>query len=159
MRINDSWAIAVPLGDGTKIRGLRAHTIIADEFASIPPDIYETVVAGFAAVSASPVQNVKEAARRKAMKEQGVWTEGLENKYKNKSANQAIISGTADYDFKHFADYWKRYRKIVCSKGEEVKLREVFPEGVPDGFDWTDYSVIRIYLMSSSQKASWTTRT
>jgi len=34
MRINDSWAIAVPLGDGQKIRGLRAHTIIADEFGS-----------------------------------------------------------------------------------------------------------------------------
>ena len=30
MRVNDSWAIAVPLGDGQKIRGLRAHTIIAD---------------------------------------------------------------------------------------------------------------------------------
>ena len=144
MRINDSWAIAVPLGDGTKIRGLRAHTIIADEFASIPPDIYETVVAGFAAVSASPVQNVKEAARRKAMKEQGVWTDDLEGRYKTKRANQAIISGTADYDFKHFADYWKRYRKIVASKGEESKLREVFPDGVPDGFDWTDYSVVRI---------------
>jgi len=37
MKINDSWAMAVPLGDGTKIRGLRAHTIIADEFNSIPP--------------------------------------------------------------------------------------------------------------------------
>ena len=41
MRINDSWAIAVHLGDGSKIRGLRAHTIIADEFNSIPVDIYE----------------------------------------------------------------------------------------------------------------------
>jgi len=50
MRINDSWAMAVPLGDGTKIRGLRAHTIIADEFNSIPTHIYETVVAGFTAV-------------------------------------------------------------------------------------------------------------
>ena len=46
MRVNDSWAMAVPLGDGSKIRGLRAHTIIADEFNSIPVDIYETVVAG-----------------------------------------------------------------------------------------------------------------
>ena len=51
----------------SKIRGLRAHIIIADEFASISPDIYETVVSGFAAVSASPIQNVKEQAKRKAM--------------------------------------------------------------------------------------------
>ena len=48
-----------PLGDGSKIRGLRAHTIIADEFNSIPVEIYETVVAGFAAVSANPTDNVK----------------------------------------------------------------------------------------------------
>ena len=88
MRINDSWAIAVPLGDGQKIRGLRAHTIIADEFGSIPPDIYETVVAGFAAVSASPVQNVKEAAKREELKEQGLWTQELEDRYRNKSQIQ-----------------------------------------------------------------------
>ncbi len=144
IRINNSWAIAVPLGDGQKIRGLRAHTIIADEFASIPPDIYETVVAGFAAVSASPVQNVKEAAKREKLKKQGLWTQALEDRYKSKRTNQAIISGTADYDFKHFADYWKRYRSIVESKGEEHKLSQIFGEEIPEGFDWRDYSVIRI---------------
>ena len=144
MRINDSWAIAVPRGDGQKIRGLRAHTIIADEFGSIPPDIYETVVAGFAAVSASPVQNVKEAAKRKELKKQGLWTQSLEDKYKSKRTNQAIISGTADYDFKHFADYWKRYKSIIESGGDSHKLEEIFGEDIPDSFDWRDYSVIRI---------------
>ena len=39
MRVNESWAMAVPLGDGSKIRGLRAHTIIAEEFNSIPVDL------------------------------------------------------------------------------------------------------------------------
>ena len=144
MRINDSWAIAVPLGDGTKIRGLRAHTIIADEFASIPPNIYETVVAGFAAVSASPIQNVKEAARRDKLKKAGAWSEFQEDMYKTKRTNQAIISGTADYDFKHFASYWKRYHKIIDSKGDGSRLKEIFGEEIPEGFDWKDYSVIRI---------------
>ena len=144
MRVNDSWAIAVPLGDGQKIRGLRAHTIIADEFGSIPPDIYETVVAGFAAVSASPVQNVKEAAKREKLKEKGLWSQELEDKYKNKRTNQAIISGTADYDFKHFADYWKRYKSIVESRGERHKLEQIFGEDIPESFDWRDYSIIRI---------------
>ena len=104
IRLDDSWAIAVPMGDGSKIRGLRAHIIIADEFASISPDIYETVVAGFAAVSASPIQNVKEEARKKAMIAAGVWNEELAS-LDQKMGNQAIISGTADYSFKHFADY------------------------------------------------------
>ena len=111
IRLGDSWTIAVPMGDGSKIRGLRAHIIIADEFASISPDIYETVVSGFAAVSASPIQNVKEQAKRKAMTEAGLWNEEL-SALNTKMGNQAIISGTADYDFKHFASYWKRYKII-----------------------------------------------
>ena len=143
IRLGDSWTIAVPMGDGSKIRGLRAHIIIADEFASISPDIYETVVAGFAAVSASPIQNVKEEARKKAMREDGLWTDELEA-VQIKKGNQAIISGTADYSFKHFASYWNRYKAIINSRGDHHKLREIFGEDVPENFNWYDYSIVRI---------------
>ena len=143
IRLGDSWTIAVPMGDGSKIRGLRAHIIIADEFASISPDIYETVVAGFAAVSASPIQNVKEEARKQAMKDAGIWNADLET-LSYKMGNQAIISGTADYAFKHFASYWRRYKAIIESKGDNRKLAEIFNGEVPDNFNWKDYSIIRI---------------
>jgi hypothetical protein len=143
MRLDESWTIAVPMGDGSKIRGLRAHIIIADEFASISPDIYETVVAGFAAVSANPIQNVKEEAKRKAMREAGMWNDELEA-LQIKKNNQAIISGTADYAFKHFAQYWRRYKLIINSKGDPHKLAEIFDGEVPDSFNWRDYSIIRI---------------
>ena len=143
IRLGDSWTIAIPMGDGSKIRGLRAHIIIADEFASISPDIYETVVSGFAAVSASPIQNVKEQAKKAAMKEVGLWNDELEQ-LNAKMGNQAIISGTADYDFKHFASYWKRYKAIIESKGDKSKLEDIFKGDVPDNFNWADYSIIRI---------------
>ena len=143
IRLGDSWTIAIPMGDGSKIRGLRAHIIIADEFASISPDIYETVVSGFAAVSASPIQNVKEEAKKQAMKEAGLWNDELE-KLEYKMGNQAIISGTADYAFKHFAKYWKRYKAIIESKGDQNKLEELFKGEVPNNFNWRDYSIIRI---------------
>jgi hypothetical protein len=143
MRLGESWTIAVPMGDGSKIRGLRAHIIIADEFASISPDIYETVVSGFAAVSANPIENVKEQAKRKAMKEAGLWNDELEA-LQIKKGNQAIIAGTADYSFKHFAQYWKRYKSIINSKGDPHKLEEIFGGEVPDSFNWKDYSIIRI---------------
>ena len=77
MRYGDSWTIAIPLGDGSKIRGLRAHIIIADEFASISPEVYETVVSGFAAVSADPMGNVKAEAKKELMKELGIWNEEM----------------------------------------------------------------------------------
>ncbi len=127
----------------SKIRGLRAHIIIADEFASISPDIYETVVSGFAAVSASPIQNVKEQAKRKALTEAGLWNSDLEVLH-TKMGNQAIISGTADYGFKHFASYWKRYKAIIESRGDIHKLQELFKGEIPDNFNWKDYSIIRI---------------
>ena len=143
IRLGDSWACAIPMGDGSKIRGLRAHIIIADEFASISPDIYETVVAGFAAVSASPIQNVKEQAKKKAMTEAGLWNEELEA-LDTKMGNQAIISGTADYAFKHFASYWRRYKGIIESKGDKRVLEDLFKGDVPANFNWRDYSIIRM---------------
>ena len=143
VRLGDSWTIAIPLGDGSKIRGLRAHIIIADEFASISSDIYETVVAGFAAVSASPIENVKHEAKKKAMKDAGIWNDELET-LTAKMGNQAIISGTADYSFKHFAKYWRRYKSIIESKGDIRKLEDILGGEISDNFNWKDYSIIRI---------------
>ena len=150
MRINDSWAMAVPLGDGTKIRGLRAHTIIADEFNSIPTHIYETVVAGFTAVSSNPTQNVKEAARRKKMKNEGTWEERFEDAYQERRANQSIISGTAGYEFEPYASYWKKYKATIQNRGDFKKVAEEMgedPDEVPDymkRLNWKSFSVIRI---------------
>ena len=126
MRVNDSWAIAVPLGDGSKIRGLRAHTIIADEFNSIPVDIYETVVAGFTAVSANPTYNVKQAAKRKLLQDSGTWDENMEVDYKDRQTNQSIIAGTCGYGFEHFASYWKKYNLLLRQRAilsKQPKMR------------------------------------
>lgn len=122
IKVNDSWTIAVPLGDGSKIRGLRAHTIIADEFNSIPVEIYETVVAGFAAVSKDPVGNVKDAAKRKAMKAAGEWSERKEETYQERHKNQSILSGTAGYDFEPYADYHRKYKATIRSGGDMSKI-------------------------------------
>ncbi len=145
MRINDSRVTCLPLGDGQKIRGQRANDIISDESASIPRDIFETVVAGFAAVSSDPIENVKRLAAEKKAKELGVEIQDKdENKLEDKD-NQIILSGTAYYDFNHFATYWKRWKSIIKSQGDPTKLREVFGgDDVPDNFDWTEYSIMRI---------------
>lgn len=145
MRINQSTITALPLGDGSKIRGQRANDIIADEFASIPRDIFENVVAGFAAVSASPIEKVKDRAKKRKAKELGVTIkEEKEFDVTTEKSNQIILSGTAYYDFNHFAEYWKRYRSIVNSGGDENLLKDVFNGEVPPTFNWEDYSVIRM---------------
>lgn len=144
LRLNESTITCLPLGDGQKIRGQRANDILADEFASIPREIFENVVAGFAAVSADPVENVKRLAAQKKAQELGVELE-VEEKKEYKKDNQIILSGTAYYDFNHFATYWKKWKSIIQSKGDKQRLKEIFGgEEAPDTFDWTQYSIIRI---------------
>jgi len=145
MRINNSRVTCLPLGDGQKIRGQRANDIISDEFGSIPRDIFETVVAGFAAVSSDPIENVKKIAARKKAKELGLNLQEESDEVLEKKDNQIILSGTAYYDFNHFAEYWKKWKTIIKSNGQKNRLREIFNgEDPPADFDWTDYSVIRI---------------
>lgn len=144
MHLNQSTITCLPLGDGSKIRGQRANDIIADEFASIPRDIFENVVAGFAAVAASPIEKVKQKAREKKAKELGIPVSNHVGNIGGQKSNQIILSGTAYYDFNHFSEYWKRYHAIISSGGNERLLSDVFGGPVPADFDWTEYSVVRI---------------
>ena len=144
MRINGSRVTCLPLGDGQKIRGQRANDIISDEFASIPRDIFETVVAGFAAVSSDPIENVKKIAAKKKARELGIEMDEETDAVLEKKDNQIILSGTAYYDFNHFAEYWKKWKTIIKSKGQESRLREIFGEDPPKDFNWRDYSIIRV---------------
>ena len=147
MNIGNSFIIAIPLGDGQKIRGLRATHIISDEFASIPQEIFENVVAGFAVVSANPVEGVKRAARQRKMKELNIPYAYKEEKT-GMIGNQSVISGTAYYEFNHMAEYWKRYCGIVKSNNNRDKLREIFAGEVPENFDSNNFCVMRFPITS-----------
>lgn len=142
LKIGNSSIRAIPLGDGSRIRGLRANDILSDEFDSIPLEVFETVVAGFASVSASPAANAARIARNKMREYLGIIEEEEET---GNIGNQIILSGTAGYSFKHFAKYHERYLKIIRSRGEPDRLKEVFgDEAPPRGFNHRDFSVIRM---------------
>jgi hypothetical protein len=140
--LDESMVTALPIGTGEKIRGQRANDIIMDEFAAGSQEIFENVIAGFAAVKSSPIEGVKAAAAREAAKKLGVY---LHDQDEYKMGNQIILSGTAFYIFNHFGEYWQRWRNILRSKGDPHKLQEVFGDNaVPEEFNWKDYSIIRI---------------
>lgn len=149
--INESMAACIPIGDGSKIRGLRANDLEVDEFSSVPQEIFEVVLAGFAAVKSSPIQNVKQEAAITLAKEKG-WYEEIEQTEYSQD-NKIIISGTAYYEFNHFAKYWKDWHEIITSGGNESKLKQYFQRKsqesnddfkIPQDFNWRDYSIIRI---------------
>lgn len=141
--IGDSIIVALPLGNGNNIRGQRANYLIVEEFASVPEQIYETVLSGFTGVNLSPIEQTKLEARRRVLKRQGMWNPELEGNG-GFTGNQSIISGTAYYGFNHFAKYWQRYKSIIESQGDKRKLEEIYNGAVPAALDWKDFSVIRI---------------
>tara|TARA_A100001201_G_scaffold7673_1_gene12198 strand:+ start:2039 stop:4045 length:2007 start_codon:yes stop_codon:yes gene_type:complete len=148
LTLNGSTISALPIGDGQKIRGQRANDIIADEFASMSREIFENVIAGFAAVSSSPIDNVRRLAAEKKAEELGVDVSELfkTDAMEQGKSNQIILSGTAYYDFNHFAEYWKKWKTTIETKGDKKAIsNNVFNgEDVPPSFKWDDYSIIRI---------------
>jgi hypothetical protein len=145
MIVGESVAMALPLGTGEKIRGQRANYTVCDEFASIREDIYQNVVRGFSSVSSNPSEKVHRQAKIRLMKQLGVWTDEDEaQESKILRSNQNIVSGTAYYSFNHFYKTWFNYKRIIESNGDKNLLEQIFQGPVPDGFDWRDYSIIRL---------------
>lgn len=143
--LGNSVITAIPLGNGEKIRGLRANVVVADEFASISEEIFETVVGGFAAVNLSPVEAVKHRAKIDLLKQLNMWSSEMEKEEESLGmGNQTIISGTAYYSFNHFAKYHKRWREIVKYGRDKKKLEEIFNGEIPESFNPNHYSVMRI---------------
>lgn len=146
--MGDSIALAIPIGDGGTIRGLRANDIIADEFASITREVFEVVIKGFAAVRSNPIEGVQMEAIKKLRKRLNLPSLEDELNQDDTAAskeNQMIISGTAYYDFNHFAEYWKKQKKYIECDGDTSKLSEtISKDDIPESFDHKQYCIIRI---------------
>ena len=128
--------------------GIRQHN-------SIPKQIFENVLAGFAAVKSHPIEGVYEAAEERMARELGVWEDEVDTFVDDiRKDNQIVISGTAYYDFNHFGQYWRDWHEIICTRGNKRKLKEYFKRkaqeeqkqdtDIPEEFHWSDYSIIRI---------------
>lgn len=148
IRIGDSVIMALPLGNGEKIRGVRATHILVDEYASIPEEIFQVVVRGFAAVSADPV-----AAAEKIHVENELIKAGKMSKKDRKKSmgNQIVYSGTASYQFNHFYKLFKIHEDIINRAyiGEASNINDRFQLEEDGTFlegeiDYRDYSIIRI---------------
>lgn len=144
--IGDSVVHAIPIGvGGAKIRGLRATLTIADEFAAISEEVFETVIGGFSAVNLNPVDLVKRQAQIELLKELNLWDDSMNHDDEiTNFGNQTIISGTAYYEFNHFAKYHQRWHNIIQYSKNQEKIAELFDGKVPPSFKPEHYSIIRL---------------
>jgi hypothetical protein len=128
--LGNSLIMAVPLGNGDKIRGLRACTILCDEFGSIPEQIFQVVVRGFSVVSMNPIEKVKEEYRKQELISKGIVTDApIEAENKN---NQIILTGTASYEFNHFFGWVQKYKKIIECGTDHQKLKDSFGKNLTE---------------------------
>jgi hypothetical protein len=148
-KIGESIIYALPTGDGQKIRGFRANIVIADEFASIPEDVFDIVVRGFTATTKTPVETAKKIAFNKQLAKIDLPPDIKKKLIADNSGekgNQIVYSGTAYYGFNHFARRHQMWQDIIRSKGDLERVAEIFggKNLIPDGFDYKDYAIIRI---------------
>lgn len=129
LEIGLSRISAIPIGDGEKVRGMRATVLILDEFASIPEEIYEVVLAPFTAVHANPARRVQITQFAKRIKKLGGDRRVVDAIMNTLDfGNQIVISGTASYQTNHFYKRYKIYKMFVNSGGNRTKLKRVIEE-------------------------------
>ncbi|KKL56694.1 hypothetical protein LCGC14_2242850, partial [marine sediment metagenome] len=131
----------------TKIRGFRGNVVIADEFASIPEDVFDIVVRGFTATTKTPVDEARRLAFEKTVAKLDIPDDvKLALKKEGVDGNQIIHSGTAYYEFNHFAKKHRMWCDLIESKGRGGKVAEIFggQNLIPDHFDYRDYTVIQL---------------
>jgi len=139
---------ALPLGNGEKIRGIRATHILVDEFASVNSEIFQVVVRGFASVASNPIEAAtKTHLERLAIKEGRMDSSQLTRQ----KGNQIVYSGTANFQFNHFYKLYLTHKAIIDNKitgsSEEVnrKLGLDEDEALTDGhLDYRDYSIVQL---------------
>jgi len=129
LQVGLSQITAIPIGDGEKIRGLRATILIADEFASIPEEIFDIVIKPFTAVHADPAER---AANKRFMRrlEKLDANPGIVRMIEELQGfgNQVVISGTPSYRHNHFYHRYCFYRAFINSKGDTRKLKIALEE-------------------------------
>ncbi len=129
---NPAMIQAIPLGDGTKIRGSRFFTILCDEFPHIPEEIFNMVIRPMAATVASPMENVRKVARQKEMLEKGLMTQ--EEIDEDTTTNQIIITSSGYFTFNHMYKLYCAYKQEMQRGNDKYAVFRVPYWLLPPGF-------------------------
>lgn len=116
----------IPIGDGTKVRGLRATTLICDEVASIDDKVFDTAIGPFLSVQADPAEAVIVRGFIDRLKRLNASPKVIKMVEANsrKNGNQLVLTGTATYQFNHFFRRYQAYNIFAKSGGDKKKLKE-----------------------------------
>lgn len=120
------------------------NCLVADEFATLPRQVFEEVMSGFLSVAPSPVDQIKFNAKVDAYKKLNIMIPKSSSEG-DFLQNQLILSGTAYYKINHFWQYYNKWKDVIKSKKDPKIMKTLF-ENQEDYKDINpdDYSVIRM---------------
>lgn len=131
---NGSYIEALPLGDGSKIRGSRFYLIVVDELAQVPDKILDMVVRPMAATTLEPMENVRKIERQRRLIELGLATE---DDFEDETVNKMIMASSGYYKFNHMwrrmRDYWQQMEKDGDDKSQYA-VHQIPHWDLPEGF-------------------------
>lgn len=110
MEIGSSRIRALPLGDGSKLRGFRFHRIIIDEFLLMPERIYNEVIVPFLSVVENPVEREKMYQVETELIKQGKMEEKDRYKWPN---NKLIALSSASYKFEYLYKVYEKFESLI----------------------------------------------
>lgn len=112
LEIGESKIIALPLGDGSKLRGFRFHRIIIDEFLLMPEHIYNEVILPFLSVVQNPTEREKVRKLEDEMIAKGKMTENQRYQWPN---NKLIALSSASYKFEYLYKVYETFEDLIVN--------------------------------------------
>jgi hypothetical protein len=122
MEIGRSKIIALPLGDGEKLRGFRFQRMIIDELLLMPEKIINEVILPFLAVVENPTERQKIYDLETQMIEAGKMTEEERHKWPH---NKIIGLSSASYKFEYLYKLYQQYENLILNPSKQDNAHRV----------------------------------
>jgi len=130
---NPSFIEALPLGDGSKIRGSRFYLIVVDELAQVPDQTLDMVVRPMGATTLEPMENVRRIERQKRLIALGLATE---DDFEEETVNKMIMTSSGFYKFNHMwrrmKDHWRQMEEH--GDASQYRVWQIPYWDLPEGF-------------------------
>jgi intein/homing endonuclease len=122
MEIGRSKIIALPLGDGEKLRGFRFQRMIIDELLLMPEKIINEVILPFLAVVENPTERQKIYDLETKMIAAGEMKEEDRHKWPH---NKIIGLSSASYKFEYLYKLYQQYENLILNPNQSDKAHRV----------------------------------
>jgi len=122
MELGRSKIIALPLGDGEKLRGFRFQRMIIDELLLMPEKIINEVILPFLAVVENPTERQKIYDLETQMIAAGKMTEDQRHRWQH---NKIIGLSSASYKFEYLYKLYQQYENLILNPNQKDNAHRV----------------------------------